>query len=98
MFGLAKSRLSPEDFSKIAAVVLGMGSPLKAAPPSDNSSGVTSLGALPGGVGGLASAAESFHKLGLSHEMMWKFVPILSKFVQSKGGATLASLLSGALK
>ena len=99
LFGLAKSRLSPPDFSKIATVVPGMGSFLKAAPSTGGGSGLSGLtGSLPGNVGGLASAATSFQKLGLSPAMVEKFVPILTNFVQAKGGANVASLLSGALK
>ena len=53
LFGLAKSRLSAADFSKVAAAVPGMNNFLKAAPSTDNTSGLSSLaGALPGGIGG----------------------------------------------
>lgn len=97
LFGLAKSKLSPADFGKIAAVVPGMDSFLKAA-PSTGGSGLSNLtGSLPGNVGGLASAATAFQKLGLSPDMVGKFVPILTNFVQAKGGSNVASLLSGAL-
>jgi hypothetical protein len=76
-----------------------MGSLLKAAPQPDNTSSLSSLtGSLPGGMGGLASSAASFEKLGLSPDMVSKFVPIMTSFVQSKGGASTASLLSGVLK
>ena len=102
LFNLAKSRLSVADFSKVAAVVPGMSGFLKAAPAGDNSLGLSGLsGSLPGGLGGLgglASAAGGFQKLGLSPDMITKFVPIMTNFVQSKGGANVASLLSGALK
>ena len=99
LFSLAKTRLSPGDFSKVDAAVPGMNSFLKAAPSSDQPSGLSSLaGSLPGGMGDMASTAGSFQKLGLSPDMVGKFVPILTNFVQSKGGANVASLLSGALK
>lgn len=99
LFNLAKTNLSAADFSKIAAVVPGMGGFLKAAPAADSLGGLSSLtGSLPGNVGGMASAATSFQKLGLSPDMVTKFVPVLTNFVQSKGGASVASLLSGALK
>jgi Protein of unknown function VcgC/VcgE (DUF2780) len=99
LFGLAKSRLNPADFSKIAGVVPGMGSFLKAAPSTSGGSGIAGLtGSLPASVGGMASAATAFQKLGLSPDMVAKFVPILTNFVQAKGGANVASLLSGALK
>lgn len=38
LFGLAKDRLSPADFSKVAAAVPGMKSFLKAAPATDQAS------------------------------------------------------------
>jgi uncharacterized protein (DUF697 family) len=99
LFSVAKSRLSPAEFGKIAAVVPGMGSFLKAAPSTGHTSGLSALTAsLPSNVAGPASAATAFQKLGLSPDMAGKFMPILTSFVQSKGGANVASLLSGALK
>ena len=101
LFGIAKSRLSVADFSKIAAAVPGMNGFLKAAPPTTSPTaahfpGVSSLsGALPGGASGLASAAQSFQKLGLNPDMVGRFVPVLTGFVESKGGAGAASLFSG---
>ena len=102
LFGLAKSRLSPGDFSKVAASVPGIDGLIKSAPSASSGEGVPGLssleGSLPGGLGGLASVAGSFQKLGLSPEMATKFVPVLTKFVHAKGGATTASLLESALK
>ena len=99
LFGLAKSRLSGADFSKVSAAVPGMGSLLKAAPQTESSSGLSSLtGSLPSGIGGMASTAASFEKLGLSPNMASKFVPIMTSYVESKGGSSTASLLAGALK
>ena len=102
LFSLAKSRLSPTNFGKISSVVPGMSGLLKAAPAASSSLGGVSLSgltsSLPGSAGGLASAASSFQKLGLSPEMVSKFVPVLTQFVQAKGGSGVASLLSGALK
>jgi len=99
LFSLAKTKLTPSDFSKVAAVVPGMGSFLKAAPTAGGTSELSSLASsLPGEMGSLASTASSFQKLGLSPDMVEKFVPILTGFVQGKGGANVASLLSGALK
>jgi|SRR5579862_700452 len=99
LFSLAKSRLTSDEFSKIAAAVPGMGGLLKAAPAPTQSSGLSTLeGSLPGNMGRTAETAEAFHKLGLSPEMATKFVPIMSKFVRSKGGDGTASLLEKALK
>lgn len=99
LFGLAKSRLTSDEFGKIAAAVPGMNGLLKAAPVTSQNSGLSSLeGSLPGNMGRTAEAAEAFHKLGLSPTMATKFVPIMSKFVQAKGGQSTASLLEKALK
>ena len=101
LFGLAKTRLKPDDFTKVANVVPDMGGLLDAAPkPKQGAAGA--MGAmgdmLPGKAGGLASVAGSFKSLGLSPEMATKFVPILTKFVNVKGGTGVADLLAGVLK
>ena len=99
LFALAKTRLSAEDFSKVSAAVPGMNGLLKTAPPLTDSSELSSLeSSLPGGMGRMAEVAEAFHKLGLSPEMAGKFLPVMTKFVESKGGASTASLLEKALK
>jgi hypothetical protein len=101
LFGLAKSKLNPGDFTKVSNVVPGMDQLLKAAPkPTDGGGGaLAAMGAmLPGKAGGLASVAGSFKSLGLSPDMAAKFIPIMTKFVNVKGGAEVASLLGGAWK
>ena len=99
LFALAKTRLSSDEFSKVSAAVPGMSSLLKAAPAPAEHSELSSLeGALPGNMGRTMEVAEAFHKLGLSPEMAAKFLPVMSKFVESKGGSSTASLLEKALK
>ena len=101
LFGLAKGKLKPADFAKVAEVVPGMDGLLKAAPqPKKESSDLLGAmgGMLPGKAGAMASVAGSFKELGLSPEMAIKFVPIMTKFVQLKGGSSVAGLLAGALK
>jgi hypothetical protein len=104
LFGLAKTRLKPEDWSKVSGAVPGMDGLLKAAPAvaatTGGSSGAAGLSALTGaaGIGGLAGVASSFSKLGLKPEMVAKAVPVLTSFVSKSGGAGVAQLLAGALK
>jgi hypothetical protein len=101
LFNLAKSRLNAGDFSKVAGAVPGMDGLLKAAPKAESggSSALGSLGSkLPGGAGGLASVAGSFQSLGLSPDMAAKFVPVMTKFLESKGGSSVGSLFAGAMK
>jgi hypothetical protein len=95
LFGVAKSRLKPEEFSQVSAAVPGMDALLKAAPESKNPVGTT--GAL-SQAAGLASAASAFSKLGLKPDAVGKAVPILTSFVTKSGGATTGNLLAGALK
>jgi hypothetical protein len=96
LFGVAKSRLKPEDFTKVAAAVPGMDSLLAAAPAAGGAAGA--LSQLGGSAAGLASAASAFSKLGLKPEMVAKAVPILTSFVTKSGGAGVGSLLSSVLK
>ena len=103
IFGLARSRLSPADFSQVAAAVPGMNGFLKAAPTANEGSGLSSsLGSLgsvaPGGAGGIGSLASSFQSLKLSPAMASKFMPVLENYIGSKGGPKVAALLGGVLK
>jgi uncharacterized protein VcgC/VcgE DUF2780 len=99
LFGLAKSRLTADDFSQVANAVPGMDSLLKAAPAMGGAVGTAgALSQVTGGATGLASAASAFSKLGLKPEMVSKAIPILTSFVSKSGGANVASLLAGALK
>ena len=90
LFGLAKSRLKADEFGQISKAVPGMDLLLGAAPA-------------PGGgamaqLGGLASMASAFSKLGLKPEMVAKAVPVLVQFVSKSGGANVGKLLASVLK
>jgi hypothetical protein len=97
LFGVAKSRLSADDFSQVSKAVPGMDALLKAAPAAGG--GTTgAITQLTGSASGLAAAAASFSKLGLQPDMIAKAVPVLTSFVTKSGGAKLGSLLGGVLK
>jgi hypothetical protein len=104
LFGLAKSRLSPNDWSKVAGSVPGMDGLLNAAPAlATGTAGTKELSGfpvppLPGAAGGLSSVATAFTKLGLKPEMAMKAVPVLTNFVSKAGGPAVGQLLAGALK
>ena len=104
LFSLAKTRLKAEDFSKVASAVPGIDSLMAAAPAVAGTAGFRGHGALAkatgaaGAVGGLATVAPAFDKLGLKPEMAAKAVPILTNYVTKSGGKEVASLLAGALK
>src|SRR6185436_13648793 len=99
LFGLAKSRLKADEFSQVAKAVPGMASLLAAAPAAGGAVGTAGgLSQITGAAGGLASAASAFSKLGLNPQMVAKAVPVLTSFVTKSGGASVGSLLAGALK
>ena len=91
VFSLAKSRLSPGDFAQVSKAVPGIDGLLKAAPALGGSGSLGSLGAM-------AALAPAFQKLGISPAVAAKFIPAITQFVGSKGGADVAKLLASALK
>jgi hypothetical protein len=101
LFRMAKTRLSPEDFGKVATAVPGMDGLLKAAPALDAKAGAAAaLGQAVGGgegLGDMAGVVQSFKKLGLKPEMVKKAVPVLTNFVGKNGGADVAKLLGDSL-
>ena len=97
LFGVAKSRLKPDEFAQVAKAVPGMDALLNAAPSADT--GTAALSKVAGGAaGGLASAASAFSKLGLKPDMVAKAVPVLTSFVTKSGGASVGQLLASVLK
>ena len=99
LFGVAKSRLKADEFSQVSGAVPGMDSLLQAAPAAGGAVGTAgALSQLGGSAAGLAGAASAFSKLGLKPELVSKAVPVLTSFVTKSGGASVGSLLAGALK
>ncbi|MBT8490575.1 MAG: DUF2780 domain-containing protein [Deltaproteobacteria bacterium] len=103
IFDLAKQKLGVEDFSKIANVVPGMDSLLKAAPQTSGlSKAIGGKTALMGGgadkIGGLTSLTNSFSQLGLKPDMIGKYSDTIVSYVKSKGGSSLSNILAGVLK
>ncbi|HKV98872.1 MAG TPA: DUF2780 domain-containing protein [Vicinamibacterales bacterium] len=97
LFGVAKSKLKPAEFSQVSKAVPGMDMLLKAAPAMGGAGGAMAAMA-GGGAGNLAAAASAFSKLGLSPDMISKAVPVLTQFVTKSGGANVGKLLAGVLK
>jgi hypothetical protein len=96
LLGLAKSKLTADEFSKVGSALPNIDGLLKAAPAVTGGGGV--LGNLGGAVGGLASLAGAFKALGLTPEMALKMAPSLLNFVKGKGAAEAAGLLGRILK
>jgi len=101
LFGLAKKALSSSDFAKVSESIPGMDSLLASAPKA---SGMTEklggLGAMMGGgaekATGLASVTDNFSKLGLSSDMVGKFLPEILDYAKSSGGENVMNILKSA--
>jgi hypothetical protein len=100
LFGIAKSRLKPEEFSQVAKAVPGIDALLSAAPALGAAAGSSGggLSQVAGSAAGLAGASSAFSKLGLSPSLVAKAVPVLTSFVAKSGGASAGSLLASVLK
>jgi hypothetical protein len=102
LFKNAKENLSTDDFQKVSNAVPEMDQYLDAAPSSGASGGVLgklgSLGGSAGKLGSLAGLGDAFSQLGMESSMISKFAPVVLDYVQSKGGESVAGLLSGLWK
>jgi hypothetical protein len=101
LFRLAKTRMTPENFGKVANAVPGMDGLLAAAPALEaKGGGAGAVGKKVGaeGLGSLAEVAQSFRKLGLKPDMVKKAVPVVTDYIGKKGGGDLAKLVRDSLK
>ena len=102
IFQLAKQNLNGEDFSSVAKAVPGIDKMMGMAPIVEESSGslqrISSMfGSSSKKISGLAGLTSSFEKLGLSGNMVDKFIPIILDYVNKNGSEKVMSLLKGAL-
>ena len=105
---LAQDKLGGGEFAKVASAIPGSDVLLGSAPTEESGGGM--MGALggmaagmmggnqAGGLASLMSLAGGFSKLGMDGNMVTKFFPIILSFVQQKGGADIAGILSKALQ
>ncbi len=95
----AKERLDAGDFEKIAGAIPNAEGMINAAPTEGGGGVMGMLGKLAGGqAGDMASLVGGFSKLGLSPEMIQKFIPIILSFVQQQGSPEAAQALQKAVK
>ncbi len=98
LFNNAKENLSAEDFKKASDAVPGVDKYMAEAPSTDSGSGAGGLSSLGGSaskIGSMAGLTDSFSKLGMNTETMTQFIPIVTDFMESKAGASVAGLLKG---
>lgn len=103
---LAQDKLGGGEFAAVASAIPGSDVLLGSA-PSDSGGMMGALGGMAAGmmggnqganIGSLISLAGGFQKLGMNGDMVTKFFPVILNFVQQKGGADVAGILSKALQ
>ncbi len=99
VFKEAKSNMNPGDYSQLLGALPGIDSLIDAAPQASSLSGKASsfLGSSSGSVAGISTLADSFSQLGLSPDMVNKYVSAIMDFAQSEGGQQAMTLLKSAL-
>ncbi len=104
---LAQDKLGGEEFAKVASAIPGSDVLLGSAPADSGGGMMGALGGMAAGMmgggqgaalGSLMSLAGGFSQLGMNGDMVSKFFPIVLNFVQQKGGADIAGILSKALQ
>lgn len=105
IFQLVKEKLAGQEFQQVSKLVPGIDDLIKSAPKEGDTGGglmgmVGSLASkLTGGnLGALAGLVGGFSKLNLNPEMIGKFIPLVMKFIEEKGGTAVKDVLNKVLK
>lgn len=94
----AKSALTPSKFSTLSSAIPDASSLMSMAPSSDSStlsSLTSSLGEKSSSAIQLAALTSQFSSLGMSSNMVSKFVPIILNYFKGSGATDASSILSG---
>jgi hypothetical protein len=99
VFREAKNNMTPGDYSQLLNAIPGIDSLIQAAPQLGGLAGKASsmFGSSSGSVQGMAALTDSFAKLGLSPDMVNKYVDVILDFVQSEAGQQTMTMLKSAL-
>jgi hypothetical protein len=105
IFQMAKANMQEAAFSKLSSSVPDMQTLLSAAPVFNTATSTTGFGglasiagaAMGGNAGSLLGLMGAFQQLGLTPDMMQKFVPVLMQYVQTTGGMAVLSALQAGL-
>ncbi len=109
LLSLAQSKLAEGDFSKIASVI-GNSSQVQeligAAPKAESAGGMmgmlgditSALGVNTGSLGSLATLASSFKTLNMDSGIVQQFIPVVSKWIEAKGGDVAKDIIAKVLK
>ncbi len=100
VFREAKNNMSAGDYSQLLKAIPGIDSLIGSAPQAGSGlAGKASslFGGASGSVKGMSALTDSFTKLGLSPDMVNKYVGVILDYVQSEGGQQTMALLKNAL-
>lgn len=99
IFNYAKGALPSNEYAKVEGAVPEAAELAKKAPAADatTSAAASALGKAGGTAAGVAGLGSSFEKLGLSGEMVGKFVPVVVDYVDQKGGSEVGGILKKVL-
>ena len=89
ILGMAKGKLSPDDYAKVASAIPGADKYVSKA---------KSLGLLDKPIKDKSGLDGAFSKLGIPQDKADKMVPTVTDLVGKAGGSRASSLLAGALK
>ena len=103
IFNTAAKNMSVDDLTTVIDALPEVKSLMNSASASDSGSGTlggltSMLGKSGSSLSSLAGLTDTFSKLGLSSDMVGKFIPIVLEYAQSKGGSEIANLLKAALQ
>ena len=111
IFKTLQDKLNPQDFSSLSAALPGVMELIQKAPNTESGGGLMgALGGLAGALGGggaagqlgqlgqFASLVGGFSKLGLSPDMIGKFLPLIMQYIQSEGGEQMLKIAQKVLK
>jgi hypothetical protein len=99
VFREAKNNMSSGDYSQLLSAIPGIDSLIQAAPQVSGLAAKASslFGSSSGSVQGMSALTDSFAKLGLSPDMVNKYVGVVLDFVQSEAGQQTMTMLKSAL-
>ncbi|HEX4440647.1 MAG TPA: DUF2780 domain-containing protein [Thermoanaerobaculia bacterium] len=99
IFNYAKTSLPSNEYAKVEGAVPESAELVKKAPATDSTASAAAgmLGKTAGSAAGVASLGSSFEKLGLSSDMVGKFVPVVVDYVDKKGGSEVGGILKKVL-
>ncbi len=95
----AKGALPTNEYAKVESAVPEAAELIKQAPAVDSTASAVGgvVGKAGGTAAGVASLASSFQQLGLSTDMVGKFVPVVVDYAETKGGSEVGGILKKVL-